>query len=53
MLIFLGVVVLTFQCDGLLYPQISESRETKSLNGIWNFRLSNSLDPDQGFREKW
>ena len=26
---------------------------SKSLDGIWNFRLSSSLDPEQGFREAW
>ena len=38
---------------GLLYPQDSESRETKSLDGIWKFRLAPTLDSDQGFREEW
>ncbi len=38
---------------GLLYPQDSESRETKSLDGVWKFRISPITDPDVGFRERW
>ena len=37
----------------MLYPQDSETRETKSLDGIWKFRLSPITDPDIGFNEKW
>ncbi|XP_065215861.1 beta-glucuronidase isoform X1 [Planococcus citri] len=37
---------------GILYPRESESREVKSLDGIWNFRLSDT-DPLLGFKEKW
>ena len=37
----------------LLFPQDSEFRETKRLDGVWNFRISPSLDPELGFREKW
>lgn len=36
-----------------LYPFESETRETKSLDGIWKFRLSPQLDPEKGFDEKW
>ncbi len=36
---------------GILYPRESESREVKSLDGVWNFRLS--PDPYVGFKEKW
>ena len=25
----------------------------KSLDGVWNFRLSDSRDPELGFREEW
>ena len=39
------------QC--LLYPFESETRETKSLDGIWKFRLCPSLDPERGFNETW
>uniref|UniRef100_A0A8D8YBZ1 Beta-glucuronidase n=1 Tax=Cacopsylla melanoneura TaxID=428564 RepID=A0A8D8YBZ1_9HEMI len=37
---------------GILYPRESESREVKSLDGVWNFRVSKS-DPLAGFRERW
>ena len=37
---------------GILYPRESETREVKSLDGMWNFRLSED-DPLQGFKEKW
>ncbi|XP_059084651.1 beta-glucuronidase-like [Tigriopus californicus] len=40
-------------CHGLLYPKDSPTREIKSLDGVWNFRAQPSLDPEQGFREKW
>ncbi|CAG7822813.1 unnamed protein product, partial [Allacma fusca] len=38
---------------GILYPQDSESREIKSLDGIWNFRLAPRLQPDLGFQQEW
>lgn len=42
-----------FSCQGLLFPQDSETRETKSLDGLWDFRLSPKYAPDIGFREEW
>lgn len=36
---------------GILYPRESETREVKSLDGIWRFRPSNNTA--QGFKEKW
>lgn len=38
---------------GILYPQESESRDVRSLDGLWNFRLSPEPDPLTGFRERW
>lgn len=38
---------------GGLYPRDSPFREVKSLDGVWNFRLSPKDDPDQGFTEFW
>ena len=38
---------------GHLRPQDSESRETKSLDGFWTFRLSGHFSPERGFEEKW
>lgn len=38
---------------GLLYPRESETREVRSLDGIWNLVRSNVSDPLQGVREEW
>lgn len=38
---------------GGLYPRDTQSREVKSLDGVWNFRLSPKDDPDKGFEESW
>lgn len=38
---------------GLLYPRESETREVKSLDGIWDFVRSNDTTPTAGIREKW
>lgn len=38
---------------GLLYPRESETREVKSLDGMWNFLKSDTNNPTQGIREKW
>ncbi|XP_050437115.1 beta-glucuronidase isoform X1 [Adelges cooleyi] len=51
-----GLLALTLvacvDAVGILYPRESESREVKSLDGMWNFRLS---EPDSliGFKERW
>lgn len=39
--------------QALFVVQDSETREVKSLDGIWHFTLGDSLDPELGFREKW
>ncbi|XP_063225290.1 beta-glucuronidase isoform X2 [Bacillus rossius redtenbacheri] len=38
---------------GGLYPRQSESRDVRSLDGVWDFRLSPESDPLLGFREHW
>ena len=38
---------------GILYPRESETREVKSLDGIWNFKLSPKSDSVQAYKEKW
>lgn len=38
---------------GLLYPRESETREVKSLDGLWNFVKSNETAPTEGIREEW
>ncbi|CAG7834547.1 unnamed protein product [Allacma fusca] len=37
----------------ILYPQDSESREVKSLDGIWNFRLAPRHEAELGFQQQW
>ena len=39
--------------QGLLYPRESESREVKTLDGIWNFIKSDVDNPGRGLREEW
>ncbi|XP_037944931.1 beta-glucuronidase isoform X2 [Teleopsis dalmanni] len=41
------------QTSGMLYPRESETREVRSLDGIWNFVKSDESNPTQGVREKW
>ena len=40
------------QSSGILYPRDSESRQTKSLDGIWNF-LSEPRGLNIGLEEEW
>lgn len=47
----LCIVSATFnQC---LYPFESETREVKSLDGLWNFVRGNESDPFEGVRNRW
>ena len=36
-----------------LYPRDSPTRSSKSLDGVWSFKLSPKLDQDAGFRDSW
>ena len=38
---------------GILYPRASETRNTLSLDGIWNFAVVPETDQLIGFRENW
>lgn len=38
---------------GGLYPRESPSREVRSLDGLWDFRLAPLHDPDKGFQDEW
>ncbi|KAH0956056.1 hypothetical protein HN011_010898 [Eciton burchellii] len=38
---------------GMLYPRESESREVKSLDGLWDFLVSPEGDALKGYRETW
>ena len=48
----LFIAFLSFT-SGTLYPYDSPSRQIKSLDGLWKFRLSPSNNPDLGFNESW
>ncbi|CAK1580393.1 unnamed protein product [Parnassius mnemosyne] len=37
---------------GALYPQATETRDLRTLDGIWNFRKS-PTDPEYGYRNGW
>lgn len=39
----------------ILYPRDSETRQVKSLDGVWDFRVSSdvSAEEDAGFRDNW
>lgn len=39
--------------QGLLYPRESETREVRSLDGMWHFAKSDTNKPSVGLREKW
>jgi hypothetical protein len=39
--------------QGFLFPRDSESRESKSLDGIWNFRAEPFGSNDLGITEQW
>ncbi|XP_076647331.1 beta-glucuronidase [Halictus rubicundus] len=38
---------------GMLYPRESESREVKTLDGLWDFTVSPSDDSLKGYKEAW
>ena len=42
-----------FAASATLFPRDSGSRESKSLDGLWRFKLSPKDDPDIGFRDSW
>lgn len=51
-----GVMLLSGdekQTEGLLYPRESETREVRSLDGMWSFAKSETSKPGEGLREKW
>lgn len=36
-----------------LYPKDSLTRQSKKLDGIWDFRIAPNSNPEKGFEEKW
>lgn len=52
----LALVILNKEVErtsGMMYPRESETREVRTLDGIWNFVKSEDTNPTQGVREKW
>lgn len=57
----IGIVILTListtlkgvSSEGLLYPTESETRDVRSLDGVWKFLKSDQFDKDEGIRDKW
>lgn len=41
------------QTQGLLYPRESETREVRTLDGMWKFAKCDITKPSEGLREKW
>lgn len=37
---------------GTLYPQATETRDLRTLDGVWNFRKS-PVDPEFGYKHGW
>ncbi|XP_017077321.1 beta-glucuronidase-like [Drosophila eugracilis] len=50
---FNATLSLPTSTSGLLYPQDSETREVRSLDGIWQMLKSSSNRPMEGYQEKW
>ena len=47
-------IIVIKLCNASLYPRESETREVKSLNGVWNFRtIAINGDQNIGFNDKW
>jgi len=55
--IAVSLMLVLFGCfsrsEALLYPRETETREIKDLNGKWMFRIDDSQDRNQSFRENW
>ncbi|XP_055902504.1 beta-glucuronidase isoform X2 [Eupeodes corollae] len=52
----IGMMILNnevSQTKGILYPRESETRDVRSLDGMWNFLKSDESNPTQGVRDKW
>lgn len=47
------VVLQLGRCGGLLYPRESESRDLRTLDGLWNFRADYSPGREEGFVDEW
>lgn len=52
-LLFTFLIASFFEGNTCLYPSDSETRQTKFLDGIWDFALSPIDDQDKGFTDAW
>lgn len=46
-------LVLNAHSSGILYPQRNPIRDLLSLDGIWNFALSEPNEYTKGYQEQW
>ena len=53
LLLCIQLLLLHQPVSAILFPRDSGSRESKSLDGLWRFKLSPKDDPDIGFRDSW
>lgn len=53
MFLLLVTFVAPSLAANILYPVESESRELRTLHGLWNFKISPLSDQLIGFDEKW
>jgi len=52
-IIALLLFLLSQPASCLLFPRDSPSRQSKSLNGVWNFKTTEGPDQEKGFTENW
>ncbi|KAJ3623897.1 hypothetical protein MTP99_017560 [Tenebrio molitor] len=52
---YLAYLIISFAYTeaGILYPRVSETREQISLDGIWNFALTDPTNATKGHDEGW
>jgi hypothetical protein len=55
LLLYLAYLVISFACTeaGILYPRVSETREQISLDGLWNFALTDPTNTTKGHDDAW
>ncbi|XP_068913964.1 beta-glucuronidase-like [Tenebrio molitor] len=55
LLLNLAYLVISFACTeaGILYPRVSETREQISLDGLWNFALTDPTNTTKGHDDAW
>jgi len=54
-MMFLLLITIFVSCSiaNVLYPVESESREVRTLHGLWNFKISSVSNQSIGFDEEW